>query len=349
MMLMFREREGDSRSVPSEDCGSLPVPARASASIGNSRVVECYRGPFHRIVFRGAGLAGFNEGRYADDPKRGHREAHRVQNRKIVELALFGREGGDWTGAKRPRLLDIGCGNGELLEMAGALGATAVGITLVPEQVDECRRRGLTAYELNYRDIGPEWHGRFDSVVLKGSLDHFVQPDDVAKGRDVAIYEELFEILSRILDPRSPSGRVTNSTIECLRRPSPRDLLRHPFSHPPGSDAYHWAWLHHMYSGWHPVRGELAARARPNFVLESEEDVSEDYRLSAEHCLAVIMRAALTSPRFWREALLSLAKYPARTLTHAWGLYVSQSTNWYFRGPNPPVRAVLQTWKTTRR
>ena len=323
----------------------IPAPARAPLSTGERGVVECYRGPFHRIVFKGAGLAGFNEGRYADDPRRSHAEAHRLQNLKIVEQALFGGPGGAWKGEHRPRLLDIGCGNGELLEVAGALGAEAVGITLVPEQVEECRRRGLTAWELNYRDIGPEWHGLFDAVVLKGSLDHFVQPRDVQAGRDAALYRELFTIISDLLDPRSPSGRVTNSTLEYLRRPAPSALLSHPFSHRPGSDEYHWAWLHHMYSGWHPTPGELEERAKPLFILEREEDVSEDYRLSAEYCLGVITKAALTSPRFWREALTSLWKFPARTMAHAWGLYVSQSTNWYFRGPNPPARAALQTWR----
>ena len=76
--------------------------------------------------------------------------------------------------------------------------------------------------------------------------------------------------------------------------------------------------------------------------------MSEDYRLSAEHCLRVITRAALTSPRFWFEALVSLGRFPTRTLTHAWGLYISQSTNWYFRGDDPPARAVLQTWRSRR-
>ncbi|MBI5494712.1 MAG: methyltransferase domain-containing protein [Deltaproteobacteria bacterium] len=330
----------------------LPPPRALATSTGEPGVVDCYSGPFHRIVFKGAGLAGYNEGRYADDPKRPHDEAHRLQNRKIVELGLFGREGGRWEGPGRPRVLDIGCGNGELLAEAAALGAEAVGITLVPAQVDECTRRGLTAYRLNYRDIGPEWDGQFDAVVLKGSLEHFVQPRDVVAGRDGAIHEQLFRILARVLDPRSAAGRVVNSTIHFLRRPDPAELLRSPFRHPAGSDAYHFGWLHHMYNGWHPCRGELAAvqerlaaRGEPHFRLEREEDISEDYRLSAEFCLGVIQRAALTRPRMWREALVSLARYPRSTLVHAWGLYVSQSTNWYFRGPTPPTVGLLQSWK----
>jgi SAM-dependent methyltransferase len=321
----------------------LPAPA-VLASSGHRGVVECYSGPFHRIVFKGAGLSGYNEGRYADDPRRPHDEAHRLQNQRIIEQALHGGPGGTWRGTHRPRILDIGCGNGDLLDRARSLGIDSVGITLIPEQVDECTRRGLTAYKLNYRDIGPEWTGQFDAVVLKGSVEHFVQPADVIAGRDRAIYEELFAILARVIDPRSPAGRVCNSTIMYRRRPDPRDIVKHPLSHRYNSDAYHYAWLHHMYSGWHPMLGELAERAKGHFVLECEEDISEDYRLSAEYCLGVIKRA-WTSPRMWREALVSLAKFPTSTLTHAWGLYISQSTNWYFRGSDPPTLAQLQTWK----
>lgn len=329
--------------------GPIPPPARLHASTGERGVVVCYRGPFHRIVFRGAGLAGYNEGRYVDDPTRSHTEAHRLQNRKMVELALFGREGGRWMGMEPPRLLDVGCGNGELLEVARAMGVDGVGITLVPEQVEECRRRGLVAYLLNYQDIGPEWHGLFDGVVLKGTVEHSVQPRDVIAGRDGAIYQQLFDILGRVLNPQSASRRVTNSTIKWLRRPNPRDLTRFPLAHGFGSDAYHWAWLHHMYSGWHPEPGELERHARPWFRLEKEEDISSDYRLSAEHCLRVMKRAAMTRPRLWRQALISLGQYPASTLIHAWGLYVSQSTNWYFRGENPPAKGMLQTWRLAPR
>lgn len=324
--------------------GIIPAPVRAHTSTGEPAVVDCYSGPFHRIVFRGAGIPGYNEGRYVDDPQRELAEAFRIQNTKIVELALFGREGGRWTGPRKPRLLEIGCGNGQLLQVARELGAETVGITLVPREVEECRSRGLTTYRLNYRDIGPEWTGQFDAVVCKGCIEHFVQPRDVIEGRDIQIYSEFFAIMAQVLDRRSPSARLTNSTIQYRRRPDPRDLLRSPFSHPRDSDAYHWAWLYQMYSGWHPSPGELAERAHPHFALERQEDITEDYRLSAERCLGTITRA-LKAPRLWKEATISLARYPRSTVMHAWGLYVSQSTNWYFRGASPPTEGVLQTWR----
>jgi len=67
--------------------------------------------------------------------------AHRLQNKKIIEHALFGREGGEWRGARPPRLLDVGCGNGQLLEVAKSIGVESVGITLIPEEVREASAR----------------------------------------------------------------------------------------------------------------------------------------------------------------------------------------------------------------
>jgi hypothetical protein len=42
---------------------------------------------------------------------------------------------------------------------------------------------------------------------------------------------------------------------------------------------------------------------------------------------------------------VSLALFPKSTLIHFYGLYISQSTQWYFRGEQPPTRACLQTWR----
>src|SRR5207249_11032059 len=51
------------------------------------------------------------------------------------------------------RLLEIGCGNGTLLEAARERRAEAVGITISPEQVRLCRSRGLDARLLNDVDL----------------------------------------------------------------------------------------------------------------------------------------------------------------------------------------------------
>ena len=52
-----------------------------------------------------------------------------------------------------------------------------------------------------YREIDGTWNGRFDAVICNGSIEHFVQAEDVRAGRSDEIYRELFEICHRVIDP----------------------------------------------------------------------------------------------------------------------------------------------------
>ena len=94
----------------------------------------------------------------------------------------------DEVGCNRPgfRLLEIGSGYGTLLKAAKERGAHAVGVNLSPEQVKFCNDNGLQAYQCNYRDLldAKEWHGQFDGVIANGSLEHWVQPEDVLGRKD---------------------------------------------------------------------------------------------------------------------------------------------------------------------
>jgi 2-polyprenyl-3-methyl-5-hydroxy-6-metoxy-1,4-benzoquinol methylase len=113
----------------------------------------------------------------------------------------------DQVGCNRPgfRLLEIGCGYGHLLQLAQRRGAQAVGVNLSPEQVDYCNKNGLQVFCCNYRDLlhATGWHGRFDGVVANGSLEHWVQPEDVQAGRMNSIYRESFALVDTLLDPRA--------------------------------------------------------------------------------------------------------------------------------------------------
>ena len=104
----------------------------------------------------------------------------------------------DQVGCHRPgfRLLEIGCGYGRLLQLAKDRGADAVGVNISPEQVKYCNQHGLHTYCCTYRDLleAHEWHGQFDGVIANGSLEHWVQPEDVQAGRMDDIYRESFEI-----------------------------------------------------------------------------------------------------------------------------------------------------------
>jgi len=77
----------------------------------------------------------------------------------------------------RGRLLDVGCGNGELLSLAQKMGWKAEGIDFDATAVDAARRRGLTVHLGDLRE-GTFADHAFDLVMSSHVLEHV--PDPVA-------------------------------------------------------------------------------------------------------------------------------------------------------------------------
>ena len=163
------------------------------------------------------------------------------------------------------RIVEIGCGNGNLLAEARERGAEAVGVTISPEQVALCQKRGLDVRLLDYRDMDGEWAGRFDSVVANGPVEHFVHPREAAAGQSDDIYRRMFALFHRMIDPRSTVRRAINTTIHFVRPPDPKNLLRSPWHYRWFSDDFHWAFLNRSFGGWYPAAGQLEALRRGLF------------------------------------------------------------------------------------
>lgn len=95
-----------------------------------------------------AGVRDFTEGLYAGNEETPYEVAQLNQADHL--LNLVGCQAGS-------RLLDIGCGYGRILEVAGQRCAAAKGITVSPIQVGRCRAKGLDVWFVDYRNIPPEW------------------------------------------------------------------------------------------------------------------------------------------------------------------------------------------------
>jgi SAM-dependent methyltransferase len=112
-----------------------------------------------------------------------------------------------WLGGAR-RVLDIGCGEGQVSRLAAAGGAEVVGVDYAWAQVDEARRRGGGPTYLRAAAGGlPFATGAFDHVVACLVFEHIRDVDD-------AIAE-----VARVLEP---GGRFTF-------------FLNHPLIQTPGS------------------------------------------------------------------------------------------------------------------
>ena len=184
----------------------------------------------------------------------------------------------DQVGCNRPgfRLLEIGCGYGHLLRLARQRGARAVGVNISPEQVKYCNDNGLQVYCCTYRDLleATQWHGQFDGVIANGSLEHWVQPEDVQAGRMNPIYHESFAIAHKVLDPSALEARYVTTAIHVKREVKPEYLLTPWYRQPRGSDRRHFSLLHNWMGGYYPVDGQLEACAKPYFSLQTEMDGS---------------------------------------------------------------------------
>ena len=255
----------------------------------------------------------------------------------------------DQVGCTRPgfRLLEIGCGYGRLLQLAKERGARGVGINISAEQVAHCNDHGLRVFCGNYRDLldADEWHGRFDGVIANGSLEHWVQPEDVIAGRMDAIYRESFAIAHRALDPRNDDARYVTTAIHVKRDVKPEDLLTPWRQHPRGSDRRHFSLLHNWMGGYYPVDGQLAEDAAPYFTLEAEMDGTAGYKQANDFRLARMMRGLYTNPKMLWRIGRSLARHPRITRTMIQSYFIEQSWDWQFRGDDPPMKLLRHTWR----
>ncbi|MEX2171915.1 MAG: class I SAM-dependent methyltransferase [Pirellulales bacterium] len=255
----------------------------------------------------------------------------------------------DQVGCNRPgfRLLEIGCGYGHLLRLAKQRGARAVGVNVSPEQVNYCNQNGLQAYCCSYRDLleAPQWQGRFDGVIANGSLEHWVQPEDVQAGRMNAIYQESFAIAHNSLDPSVAEARYVTTAIHVKREVKPEYLLTPWYRQPRGSDRRHFSLLHNWMGGYYPQGRQLEACANPYFSLEKEVDGTLGYKIANDYRMARMMRGLYTSPRLvWRIAS-ALARHPRVTSTMIECYFIEKSWDWQFWGDDPPMNLLRHTWK----
>jgi len=255
----------------------------------------------------------------------------------------------DQVGCNRPgfRLLEIGSGYGHLLRLARQRGARAVGVNLSPEQVKYCGDHGSQAYCCNYRDLlhCKAWHGQFDGVIANGSLEHWVQPEDVLAGRMNEIYNESFAIAYKTLDPHVSEARYVTTAIHVNREVKPEDLLTPWRRQPRGSDRRHFSLLHNWMGGYYPVDGQLEQCARPYFALETEVDGTLGYKVANDYRMARMTRALYTAPKMiWRIAR-AFARHPRVTRTMIQCYFIEKAWDWQFQGDDPPMKLLRHTWR----
>lgn len=128
----------------------------------------------------------------------GHRVPHAVLMRQVMP---------GLPPARSARILDMGCGSGDLIEALRGLGYRSLhGVDISAEQVDRARQRGIA--EVTRGDIHDhlrEAAGRYDAIVALDVLEHF-RPDELLP---------LLELVAAAMRPEGPGvfvARVPNAT-----------------------------------------------------------------------------------------------------------------------------------------
>lgn len=86
-------------------------------------------------------------------------------------------------GIERPRLLDVGCGRGELVHIARERGFDAVGTEFSEAMIAAARERyGLTLVRASIEDLAKTKPAPFDAVVLSAIIEHVHDPDSLVAG-----------------------------------------------------------------------------------------------------------------------------------------------------------------------
>lgn len=308
---------------------------RDSETSDFSTVVHCYR--MLDKFFSTCDLLDYTEGIYHNQPDTPLEVAQRNQLNYLLDEVQCG------PGSK---VLDVGCGNGTLLDEIRARGGTGIGITISPEQVKRCRKRGLDVRLLNYQAMADEWNGYFDAIVANGSIEHFVQPLEAARNQQDSIYRRMFQLCHHVIDPKSPSRRVVTTVIHFTRRIDPQVFLSSPFIFRPFSDQFHFAFLAKSFGGFYPSFGQLEECAQDYFEVVNQIDGTQDYFLTSEEWLRRGRRAFSGVPglKILAKSLPHILRHPRHFATMMTSLLITQSWNWQFRTDQPPTRLLRQTW-----
>lgn len=197
------------------------------------------RGTFDRVYLRlhphsivectGCGLARTlpvpDAGQYRDG------YAMTTSEGEFVGAAADGwsRERAAWVAARTPgvRLLDVGCGAGNLVAAAAGLGLDAEGVDLDPVATAWGRRLGRRVRTGTLDDVD----GEYDAVVLAHVLEHVADPAGLLRqaarvlapgGRVFVFVPNRTGLLPRLMRERwmgwVPSEHVWHFTPETLRR-----------------------------------------------------------------------------------------------------------------------------------
>jgi cyclopropane-fatty-acyl-phospholipid synthase len=173
------------------------------------------------------------------------------------------------------RVLDVGCGWGNMLNSINQNGGNALGLTLSSAQERSCNRNGLEVVLRDWKDVRLGELGKFDAIISIGAFEHFCSIDEYLAAKQEKIYIDFFRFCASHL---SNGGRMYLQTMTWGDRVPDIDK-EVSLSAPEGTNAKILARLRLFYPGsWLPLGKEQVIEcAYSHFQLNGQNSGRLDY------------------------------------------------------------------------
>lgn len=119
------------------------------------------------------------------------------------------------------KILDLGCGNGDFIKHCKSLGIQASGMTISKEQAMFLQEQNLDVYQGSYRELQPQFVGKYDIVTFWGSLEHTTQSYPCSKSGEKKADKVINHIMSHVKQYYSPESKyklLFNTTLHMNRK-----------------------------------------------------------------------------------------------------------------------------------
>lgn len=171
------------------------------------------------------------------------------------------------------RIIDLGCGYGNLLIEAKKRGAICYGVSICKHHIDFIKKQyNISGIVADFKNLPKELDGKFDCVVANGSLEHLGFIEDANNNTLNQNYEKFFRGVSKIIDDNSDNRQIF---ITCLHKNDKRGKqwsMRDFFN----------AYLIQMtYGGFYPSSPSGLTKNMKDFTIISQIDATIHYELTS--------------------------------------------------------------------
>ncbi|WP_372368292.1 cyclopropane-fatty-acyl-phospholipid synthase family protein [Candidatus Uabimicrobium sp. HlEnr_7] len=260
------------------------------------------------------------EGFYNNDKSKSLEQAQKEKYQWII----------DHTDIKKGmQVLEIGCGNGDLLKYIKDFGCICEGITLSPEQMTLCQNMDIQVHNIDFFQLDKSFHNKYDLVICNGCLEHM--PTVVTRKNPKKLYQDILDRIHLLLNKNSPVAKVM---ITCIHFRRPMITL---------SERFNSYIIERANGGWYPLEKDGLVKYSDKYSTKVIKDVTLDYHLTTQEW------SKRASTKVWRWLPKYLLYMPIFLLNDPYYLHkIKEKTKipflnkhgswgWQFAGKNPPM------------